>query len=118
MRWPPANQRILFKVLLLTYKAINNLAPSYITQLLVRYNPIGILRFARKSPLEVHRVRLKSYGDRALLVAAPKLWMNLPLERKLRPSVAVVKSRLKAHLFINAFINYFIFKFMHNISLR
>ena len=93
------------------------MAPSYITQLLVRYHPIGILRSARKSLLEVHRVRLKSYGDRALLVAAPKLWNDLTLELKLHPSVAVVKSRLKTHLFINAFINYFIFKFMYNISL-
>ena len=39
LHWLPVDQRIVFKVLLLTYKAINNLAPSYITQLLVRYNP-------------------------------------------------------------------------------
>lgn len=98
LHWLPVDQRIVFKVLLLTYKAINNLAPSYITQLLVRYNQLASVRSAGKSLLEVHRVRLKTKRNRALLVAAPKLWSDLLLKLKLRPSVVVVKSPLKTHL--------------------
>lgn len=44
LHWLPVDMQIVFKVLLLTYKAINNLAPSYITQLLVRYNQPRSLR--------------------------------------------------------------------------
>ena len=99
----PVDQRIVFKELLLTYKAITNLGPSYITQLLVRYNPPRSLRSAGIYLLEVPRVRLKTYGDRPFSVAAPKLRNNLPLEIKLSPSVAVFKSRLKTHLFRIAF---------------
>ena len=100
----------------MTYKAINNLAPSYITQLLVRYNPPRSLRSAGKYLLEVPRVRLKSYGDGDFSVAAPKLWNDLPLEIKLSPSVAVFKSRLRTHLFRTAFNQLFsFFKFMPNI---
>ena len=58
LHWLPVDQRIVFKVLPLTYKAINNLAPSYITQLLVRYNPPRSLRSAGKYLLKVPRVRL------------------------------------------------------------
>ena len=64
-------QRIAFKVLLLNYKAINNLAPSYVSQLVVHYNPPRSLRSAGEYLLEVPGVRLKAYGDRAFSVAAP-----------------------------------------------
>ena len=103
LHWLPVEQRIASKVLLLTYKAINDLAPSYVSQLLVIYNPPRSLRSAGKHLLEVLRVRLKTYGDRAFSVAAPKSWNDLPLEIKLSPSVAVFKSRLKTHLFRIAF---------------
>ena len=53
--------------------------------------------------VSVSRVRLKTYGDRAFSVAAPKLWNDLPLEIKLNPSVAGFKSHLETHLFRIAF---------------
>ena len=103
LHWLPVEHRITFKVLLLTYKAINNLAPSYLSHLLVHYNPTRSLRSAEKYLLEVPKVRLKTYGERAFSVAAPKLWNALPLDIKLSPSVPVFKSRLKTHLFRIAF---------------
>ena len=39
--------------------------------------------------LNVPRYNLKSYGDRAFSVAAPKLWNNLPLDIKFIPNVNV-----------------------------
>ena len=97
--WLPVEQRITFKVLLLTFKALNNLAP----QLIVPYNPTRNLRSAGKHLLEVPNVRLKSYGDRAFLVAAPKHWNEIPLDIKLSRSVDVFKSRLKTYLLRLAF---------------
>ena len=51
----------------------------------------------------VPSVRLKSYGDRAFSVAAPKYWNDIPLDIKLSGSVDVFKSRLKTYLFRLAF---------------
>ena len=90
-------------VLLLTFKALNNLAPPYLSQLIVPYNPTRNLRSASKHLLEVPNVRLKSYGDRAFSVAAPKHWNDIPLDIKLSGSVDVFKSRLKTYLFRLAF---------------
>ena len=56
LHWP-VEQRIALKLSLLTYKEINNLARSYISQLLVHYNPQRSLRSAGKYLLEVPRVR-------------------------------------------------------------
>ena len=103
LHWLPVEQRITFKVLLLTFKALNNLAPPYLSQLIVPYNPTKNLRSAGKHLLEVPNVRLKSYGDRAFSVAAPKLWNEIPSFIKFSPSVDVFKSRLKTYLFRLAF---------------
>ncbi len=37
--WLPIKFRISYKILLLAYKALNDLAPAYLTNLLSRYNP-------------------------------------------------------------------------------
>ena len=99
LHWLPIEQRITFKVLLLTFKALNNLAPPYLSQLIVPYNPTRNLSLAGKHLLEVPNVRLKSYGSRAFSVAAPKHWNVIPLDIKLSRSVDVFKSRLKTYLF-------------------
>ena len=103
LHWLPIEQRITFKVLLLTFKALNNLTPPYLSQLIVPYNPLRNLRSAGKHLLEVPNVRLKSYGSRAFSVAAPKHWNDIPLDIKLSRSVDVFKSRLKTYLFRLAF---------------
>ena len=42
LHWLPVNQRINYKILLLTYKALNGQAPSYITELLEPIHQLGI----------------------------------------------------------------------------
>uniref|UniRef100_A0A8C6MIC4 Integrase catalytic domain-containing protein n=1 Tax=Nothobranchius furzeri TaxID=105023 RepID=A0A8C6MIC4_NOTFU len=44
LHWLPVKFRIDFKILLLTYKALNNQAPSYISDLIVPYVPNRALR--------------------------------------------------------------------------
>ena len=102
LHWLPVEQRITFKVLLLTIKAFNKLAP-HLSQLIVPYNPTRNLRSAGKHLLEVPNVRLKSHGDRAFSVTAPKHWNDIPLDIKLSRSVDVFKFRLKSYLFRLAF---------------
>ena len=90
---------ITIKVLLLTYKASNNLAPVYISNLRVRYEPSRNLRSTDKFLLRIPHTHLKTYGDGAFSVATPRLWNALPMHIKLSPSVSVFKNRLKTHFF-------------------
>ena len=70
-------QRIIFKILLLTFKALNNLCASYISDLLKTYKPTRSLRSSSRNLLVIPRSKLKSYGDRAFSVSAPKLWNDI-----------------------------------------
>ncbi len=42
--WLPIKFRISYKIVLLAYKALNGLAPAYLTSLIYRYNPSRSLR--------------------------------------------------------------------------
>ena len=53
LHWLPIEHRIRFKVLLLTYKCLNNIAPSYLIDLVHPYVPIRNLRSTSKHFLEV-----------------------------------------------------------------
>ena len=45
----------------------------------------------------------KTYGERAFIVAAPRLWNKLSLQIRLSSSEAVFKGNLKTYLFKRAF---------------
>ena len=57
--WLPVKQRIDFKILLLTYKALNGLAPAYIRELLTPYTPARTLRSMDNNLLEPPKCRLE-----------------------------------------------------------
>ena len=78
LQWLPIEKRIIFKILLMTFKTLNGLAPSYLTTLITRYHPTRKLRSSSRSTLQVPRVKTSTYGDRAFSSAAPKLWNSLP----------------------------------------
>ena len=92
-------QRIIFKILLLTFKALNNLCPSYISDLLETYKPTRSLRSSSRNLLTIPRSKLKSYGDRAFSVCAPKLWNDIPEIIKCCANLKTFKRNLKTYLF-------------------
>ncbi len=51
LHWLPTKHRIDFKILLMTYKALNGLAPQYLSELLSHYSPPRPLR-SQNSGLE------------------------------------------------------------------
>ena len=99
LHWLKVHPRIQFKVLLLTYKAINGLAPQYLSDLLEEQSHSRNLRSCGKKQLKVPKTKQKNYGDRAFAKAGPVLWNQLPTEIALSPSVSVFKRKLKTHLF-------------------
>ncbi len=71
--------RISYKILLLAYKALNDLAPAYLTNLLSRYNPTRSLRSQNSGLLVVPRIAKSTKGGRTFSYLAPKLWNSLPI---------------------------------------
>ncbi|KAI5626003.1 hypothetical protein C0J50_14450, partial [Silurus asotus] len=77
LHWLPVKFRIDYKLLLLTYKALNGLAPIYLSSLLTRYNPPRSLRSQNSGLLVVRRITKSTKGGRAFSHLAPKLWNSL-----------------------------------------
>lgn len=99
LHWLPIHLRIKFKILLLCYRTINGLAPSYLSDLLTPYKQSRTLRSSSKSLLVVPKSRLKTYGDRSFASAAPLLWNGLPMDIREASSLEAFKSHLKTHLY-------------------
>ena len=103
LHWLPVNLRVNFKVLVLTYRALNNQAPKYITDLVPPYEPPRTLRSADQGLIQTPKTFLKTKGDRAFQVVAARLWNALPKVLREVPSVDIFKNKLKTLLFAQAF---------------
>ena len=103
LHWLPVKFRIQFKLLLLVYKALNGMAPSYLTDKLL-YKPVPKLKSSNQRLLVIPRSNLKTYGDRCFSIAGPKLWNSLPKGQRMCDSLELFKKNLKkTHLFKSAF---------------
>ena len=103
LHWLPVKYRIVFKVLLFTYRTIHGSAPEYLSDLINPYKPQRCLRSSSRSLLTVPKMRLKSYGERAFVYAAAKEWNELPDEVKSCDSLNSFKTMLKTYLFKQCF---------------
>ena len=52
LQWLPVSQRIVFKLMLIVHKSVNNIAPIYISELLKVYTPSRNLRSSNMSLLK------------------------------------------------------------------
>ena len=76
------------------------MAPTYLSELLrYTYGP-RLLRSSSQNFLAVPRTRLKTYGDRAFSAAAPRLWNQLPPERRGVTSVDQFRTQLKTYKYL------------------
>lgn len=105
LHWLPVRYRVDFKILLIVFKSLHGMAPSYISELLIERSETRSLRSSNQRLLFTPKTRLKSRGDRAFSSIAPRLWNELPSSIRLAPSVFIFKSRLKTYLFDKAFIS-------------
>ena len=105
LHWLPIKMRVRFKVLLLTYKAYNGMAPAYLCDLVKPYVPGWPgLRSENQCQLERTVTRLKSYGDRSFQFAAIQEWHCLPQNIRESKSLEIFKKDLKLHLFKLAYL--------------
>ena len=103
LHWLPVEQRIQYKLLILVYKALNGLAPEYISDLLQEYVPTRALRSAG-AHLLLEPKTITRCGARAFSKAAPVLWNTLSSTIITAPSLASFKLGLKTYLFKAAFL--------------
>ncbi len=99
LHWLPIKHRIDFKILLIIYKALNGLAPQYLSELLLHYSPPRPLRSQNSGYLIIPRISKPTAGGRSFFYLAPKLWNNLPNTVREADTLCQFKSRLKTHLF-------------------
>ena len=103
LHWLPVVFRIDFKVLLLVYKAINGLAPSYLRDCLPDYVPGRPLRSSNAGLLDPPVVNGKKYGEAAFGFYGPTAWNKLPLYLRRAESVDSFKAQLKTYFYTLAF---------------
>lgn len=103
LHWLPIEQRIEFKIILLTFKILNGKAPSYLSNLISCYVPSRPLRSSSSNLLSIQSNKLKAYGKRAFSFASPHLWNSLPAEMRTCKTFSNFKSNLKTFLFKKAF---------------
>ena len=82
LHWLPVRYRIMYKILILTYKCIHGFAPLYLQELTQEYKPTRNLRSSSKLNLISATVSTLTYGHRSFYKASAELWNNLPMHVK------------------------------------
>ena len=104
LHWLPIKYRCIFKILLITFKAIHGHAPSYIQDLVKVKHHSRTLRSSTATSLDYPSIKSSNnLGERSFYIAAPTEWNRLPANIRNSPSLDVFKKRLKTHLFTKAF---------------
>ena len=81
LRWLPVNKSIEYNLLLYTCKALHDLAPGYLCELVVPYVPRKVLRSAELNLLTVPPGKHGKYGSRSFARASANFWNSLRGER-------------------------------------
>ena len=79
--------------------ALHGTAPQYLKDLLKHHHVQRSLRSSDQQLLHVPSTRLKTFGDRAFSVYAPRLWNSLPMNIKTSASLDIFKKNVKSYLF-------------------
>ena len=104
LHWLPVESRTIFKISLFVFKAINKQAPDYICDMFTSRDSGHSLRSSHGPILDVPFTR-QCFAGRSLRIAGPNLWNNLPLEIRTISEISEFKSKLKTHLFNQAFFS-------------
>ena len=94
LQWLPIKKRIEYKILVLTFKCVHNLAPAYLTELLHNCTNKGT-RADNKNLLVVPKVNKSTFSGRSFSLTAPFLWNQLPNHLRHASSLEIFKVRFK-----------------------
>ena len=101
----PVKQRIDFKIALLTFKCINNIAPDYLKKCIkLKEQPTKLLRNdGDYFLLNVPPIPNYKRTDRSFSYASPNVWNSLPYHLRTCSNISLFKKQLKTFLFEQAF---------------
>ena len=106
LHWLPVEYRIQFKIAVLAYKSLHNLAPEYLSAMCQPVSMSEALRRNRSAvngDLTLPSWNTVSYGQRGFTYAAAKIWNNLPLNIRQLQSLLTFRKHLKTFLFRKAY---------------
>ena len=96
LNWLPVAYRVKYKLNVLTWKALHDQAPEYISDLIHERDHGIDLRMGNSLVLDIPKTNLKSMGDKAFSVVAPKAWNLLPKELRTNGKLQSFKAGLKS----------------------
>ena len=101
LHWLPVKHRIIYKVSLITFKAIQGNAPRHISDLILfKQQSCYGLRSNNECYLGYPKERTnKTTGDRAILPCGTAVWNALPTSVRNKNTLLSFKSVLKTQLF-------------------
>ena len=99
LHWLPVKARILLKILLLMYKSVNGIAPPYLCDMAITFEPSRSLRSAQQCLLFIPKAKCITLGERAFSIGGPRVWNKSPLGIKQADTVAIFKVKLRTYLF-------------------
>ncbi|XP_076031803.1 uncharacterized protein LOC143019719 [Oratosquilla oratoria] len=105
LHWLPIKARLVYKICVMAYQALNSGRPKYIRDLLEDFH-IDSDMLLRHSvmPHRLHEPRYNlEIGFRAFENCAPRLYNKLPLNLKMAENVEIFKKRLKTYLFTECY---------------
>ena len=104
LHWLPVREWCKFKIMLMTYKALNNLSPKYLSELLSYTSPVYKTRSSNDDLLlNIPFTRRYTFADRSFACMATKLWNTLPYTIRSAINIGNFKSNLKTYIFKKAF---------------
>jgi len=98
LHWLPVQQRIDYKVSVLTYKTLNTSVPQYLSQRINRHVNARTLR-STAMLLLIQPFARTDFAKRSFRCAALSVWNSFPASVIGSDSLSVFKSRLKTFLF-------------------
>jgi len=106
LHWLRVPQRVEYKLAVLVYRCLHDLAPAYLSNVIRCVADISSrrrLRSSSTSALVVPAMCRSTVGDRAFHVATSRIWNRLPPRTTSAPSLQTFKKRLKSFLFGRSF---------------
>ena len=107
LHWLPLKARVEFKICLLVYKTLKYGEPKYLFNLLQPYSNVSTMSLRTSDDMfrlnEPKAIGNRSFGDRAFVYVAPRLYNKLPVSIKMCTTVELFKKKLKTHLFSKSY---------------
>ena len=97
LNWLPVDKLLYFRDASLTYKCVNNLAPDYLCNKLIKRSSIHDRRTRTHDSLQIPLFKTAA-GQRSFTYRAVHIWNNLDKNLKDCSSLKIFKAALKKHL--------------------